>query len=209
MRSVSQSSLAGNVADMGAQPALPSVLTVTAETTAETTALLRPCEDGLHELDLTGVFAHPHWLAFLCGGLAAAGVSVVSGQARRDSPLRWQGRLVLDGRGATTPVTDLDVVALAGTRPMIRDIGSPALTSFQIRRRLDGQLDLQVDAPDELGFLGRLLRRVALLTLVPTEIEIATVRGTIQDRVVLGGIGTAPPSDEVLASLREMLTALT
>jgi hypothetical protein len=171
-------------------------------------ATLHPAEGGLHRLDLKGAFTHPHWLAFLCGGLSGAGVSVVSGHAARESPMHWTGHFVLDARGSRTPVESLDLVGLSALRPAVRDATAPRLASFEVRRRADQQIEVRVEAPDELGFLGRLLSRISLLTLLPSELHIHTVRAMIQDRLVLGGIGTAAPSDEVLGSLTELLGAL-
>jgi hypothetical protein len=172
--------------------------------TAEATADVQAQSDGRHRIELAGAFTHPHWLAFLCGGLSAAGVSVVSGRAVRAAPMQWEGQLLVEGA-----VERVDVVALASRRPTVRDAVSPVLTGHSVSRRADGRVELSLEAPDELGFLGRLLSRVSLLTLLPTEVEIATVGGRISDRFVLSGIGSTPPSDEVLDALRAMLGSMT
>ena len=174
----------------------------------DATTTLTPAERGLTRLDLDGAFTHPHWLAFLCGGLASAGVSVVSGHTVRQSPLRWTGHLLLDSSRARTPLELLDLLALAGTRPAVRDAAAPRLTAFDVQRQPDRQLAVTITADDDLGFLGRFLGRVSLLTLLPSELEIQTVGTVIQDRIVFGGIGRTPPSDELLASLRELLAGL-
>ena len=172
--------------------------------TAEATAAVARRPDGLTAVDLEGAFPHPHWLAFLCGGLSAAGVSVVSGRASRPTPLSWRGQLLVDG-----DVAGLDLVALAGRRPPVRDATAPVLSWWSAERAADGLVALAVEAPDSLGFLGRLLSRVALLTLLPTEVEVATEAGRIKDRFVLSGIGATPPSEDVLVALRGMLTGMT
>ena len=187
-----------NGGDIGGQHALPTVGSVT-----EATATIVAESGGLHRVELDGAFAHPHWLAFLCGGLSAARVAVVSGQAFREDPLRWVGHFLVEG-----PVEGLDVVALAAKRPTVRDAASPVLSSYSVTRRRDADLDLSVEADDTLGFLGRLLSRVSLLTLLPVELEIATVGGRITDRFVLSGIGSSSPSDEVLDALQAMLRAM-
>ncbi|MCW2543697.1 MAG: hypothetical protein JWM40_1249 [Frankiales bacterium] len=157
----------------------------------------------MHELSLEGAFTHPHWLAFLCGGLSAARVSVVSGNAVRLSPMQWKGQFLVDG-----PVEGLDVLKLAATRPTVRDATTPRLSSYAIARRTDGQLELKVTAPDSLGFLGRLLSRISLLTLLPSGLEISTVKGDISDVFVLTGIGTAGVNDEVAGALEAMLAPM-
>ena len=163
-----------------------------------------PHAGGLHRVDLDGAFAHPHWLAFLCSGLSVEGVAVVSGEASRPEPMRWTGHFLLDG-----PVEGLDIVALTGRRSALRDSASPVLSSYSVARRSDGDLELRVEAPDALGFLGRLLSRVSLLTLLPVGLEIATVGGRIVDTFVLSGIGTAAPSTEVAEALEQMLGTMT
>lgn len=180
------------------QHALRSVSSVEAEVT------ITPEAGGLHRVALDGPFAHPHWLAFLCGGLSAEGVAVVSGEAVRPEPMRWTGHFLLDGA-----VDGLDVVALAGRRPPRRDATVPHLTSYDVRRQADGQLSLAIEAADSLGFLGRLLSRISLLTLLPSALEISTDAGRISDRFVLSGIGSTAPSDEVLEALKGMLAGMT
>lgn len=153
-----------------------------------------------HQIDLAGNYDHPHWLAFLCSGLSAAGVAVVSGRAVRRATTHWEGHLVVSG-----PMAAVDPAALAATRPVRRDAGRLRLTSYQVVRRPDGHLAVEVEAPDELGFFGRLLSRVSLLALVPSELELATVGSVIQDTVVLGGIGHTRPSSSAQSALDDLL----
>jgi hypothetical protein len=170
----------------------------------EAVASITAAPGGLHRVQLDGPFAHPHWLAFLCGGLSAAGVAVVSGVAVRPEPLCWTAHFLVSG-----PVEGLDVVALAGRRPPRRDATVPHVTSYDVTRQADGQLSLTVEAADSLGFLGRLLSRISLLTLLPSALEISTERGRISDRFVLSGIGSAAPSEEVHEALQGMLAGMT
>lgn len=169
----------------------------------EAAVTITPQVGGLHRIELDGPFAHPHWLAFLCGGLSASGVAVVSGRAVRPEPMRWVADFLVEG-----PVEGLDVAALAGRRPPRRDAAVPHLASYDVQRQPDGQLVLTIEAADALGFLGRLLSRISLLTLLPSALEISTENGRISDRFVLSGIGSAPPSDEVLEALDGMLAAM-
>jgi len=142
---------------------------------------------------------HPHWLAFLCAGLARQRFSVVSGTARREGRT-WTARLDVAGTGPLLA----DPVALASTRPE-RDAAVPRLGAYALVRRPDGLLALSVEAPDELGFLGRLLSRVSVLTLLPVEVDIATDAGTVRDRLVLGGIGSGALGEDVHGALDAML----
>jgi hypothetical protein len=169
----------------------------------DSSATIRPADAGLQRIELTGLFSHPHWLAFLCGGLSAAGVDVVSGHAMRTAPMRWEAHFLVAG-----PAAGLDVLAMAWTKPEVRDSESPRLSSYALRRRADRQLELQLEAPDSLGFLGRLLSRVSLLALLPSELDIATVGGRIKDTIVLGSIGSGEPPEDLLVALEEMLSRL-
>jgi hypothetical protein len=153
-----------------------------------------------HRLELAGEFDHPHWLAFLCAGLSAQRFSVVSGRGRRDGRT-WTADFEVVGDG---PLLS-DPVELAGRRPVTRDPAAPVLTSYALSRRADGLLRVELRAPDELGFLGRLLSRVSVLTLLPVELDIATVGGSVQDTIVLGGIGSGTLDDEVQGALDGML----
>jgi hypothetical protein len=169
----------------------------------DSSATLRPADAGLQRLELEGLFSHPHWLAFFCGGLSAAGVAVVSGRAVRTAPMRWEGYFLVEGS-----VEGLDPLALASARPEVRDPAAPRLSSYTLRRRADRQLELQLEAPDALGFLGRLLSRVSLLGLLPSELDIATVGGQIKDTIVLGSIGSGEPPEDLLVALEKMLSRL-
>jgi hypothetical protein len=93
-------------------------------------------------------------------------------------------------------------------KPANTDVGAPQLRKFQITRRVDSGLEVALEAADQIGFLGRVLGRLSLLMLFPTEIEINTVSGTIRDRLVLRGIGGSPPTATAQSSLETLLRAL-
>ena len=87
-------------------------------------------------------------------------------------------------------------------------LAAPQLGSFRIARRSDMQLEAHLEAPDQVGFLGRLLTRVSSLGLFPSEMEIATVSGRIKDRLVFRGIMKKAPTETVQKSLEAMFRLL-
>jgi len=155
--------------------------------------------------DLAGHYGHPHWLAHLCSALAERGISVTGGRAVRRSAGQWEGHLDVDVSGAFVPTGAEDLPGLAAATRAPRDSGELRLTSVGISREGKGFLELRVVAPDELGFLGRLLRRVALLGLHPVEVTVATRGGSATDVVVLAGIGSTRPSDDIGLLLEQVL----
>jgi hypothetical protein len=160
---------------------------------------------GLHELKITGNFTHPHWMAFLFSGLAASGVSIMSGRAMQNGNGIWEARLSLDFTSVVVRPEGIDYVSLALQKPTQTDAKAPRLTKFQISRRIDRSLEVTLDGPDQIGFLGRVLGRMSLLMLFPIEIEITTVSGNIRDKVTVRGIGGAPPDESAKTSLETML----
>jgi len=155
--------------------------------------------------DLSGRYQHPHWLAHVCGALGDRGISVTAGHALRRSAGEWEGHLDLDASASTVPTGPADLPALAAITRRRNDKEELRLSSVTLARLDDGFLRLDVSAPDELGFLGRLLRRVSLLGLYPVEVRVATRVGTVQDRLVLAGIGSTRPSQDIGDVLEQVL----
>lgn len=175
--------------------------------TPQSTLLRLPT--GLYELKITGSFTHPHWMAFLFSGLAASGVSVVSGRAMQASSGLWEARLTLDFASVVVRPDTIDYVALALQKPAQTDARAPRLSRFQIARRMDRSLEVTLDGPDQIGFLGRVLGRMSLLMLFPVEMEITTVSGTIRDKIVVRGIGGTAPDESAKTSLETLLSVFT
>ena len=163
---------------------------------------------GFHELRLQGPFPHPHWIAFLFAGLAQSGVSVVSGRAVQDDKQEWDARINLDFKNSKVTPESLDYIALAARKPVSADMTIPRLSRFQITPRYDGSLEVTLEGPDQIGFLGRLLGRLSLLMLFPSELDINTVSGTIRDRIVLRGIMGTLPAQTMKESLETLLKGL-
>lgn len=176
--------------------------------TIPTTSLQR-LPDGSVEVTLRGAFSHPHWLAYLLRALSESQVSLVSGRAVQNDALDWDARIALDFRQSQLQPEKLDYVALAQQRFNMATLAAPQLGGFRITRRSDLQLEAQLEAPDQVGFLGRLLTRVSSLGLFPSAMEVATVGGCIRDRIVFRGIMNKAPTDTVQKSLEAMCRLMT
>jgi hypothetical protein len=171
-------------------------------------SLLRQMPDGLQELHLQGRFYHPHWLAFLLSGLAQFKISLVSGTAQlTEAPLEWDALLRLDFQHSATSPEQIDYGLLA-EKPAVCEASPMQLSTFQITRRPDKALEVRLQGPDQLGFVGRFLTKVSLLGLYPSEVKIDTVAGRISDRIVLNGIAGSPPAETAQAALDTMLRGL-
>ena len=162
---------------------------------------------GQYEIRIEGRFAHPHWVSFLFSGLSQQQISIVSGRALQDARLEWDARFVLDFRFSTAVPQNLDYVALAEKNPPQNDTGMPRLSHFEIKGHLRG-MEVLISGPDQVGFLGRLMRKLSLLALFPVEIDINTVSGVINDRIVLQTIGGGAVSETVRAALQALLRDL-
>lgn len=165
------------------------------------TTSIQKDSEGFHELRLRGAFEHPHWMAHLLSNLSEAHVSVVSGQACQMEDSCWDARLTLDFRSSTATPEVLDFVAMAQRRSAAVDWSPPQVSQFLITRRRDQQIELLVEGPDQIGFLSRLLTKVSVLGLFPSELEINTVAGQIRDRLVLRGITAMGPTRTVQSAL--------
>ncbi len=168
-------------------------------------ATVTPSANGLQELRIDGLFPHPHWMVFLLSGLAERQVSVVGGHATQQISHKWDAIFHLDFRRSLLSPEGVDYLSLAGKRAVHTPASPPQLSVFQVRRRPDSALEIIVQGPDQLGFLGKLLGEVSLLALYPTEMEISTVGSHIKDKIVLRGIGGSAPSDNIEASLCSLL----
>ena len=170
-------------------------------------SLICQLPNGLHELQMQGRFYHPHWLAFLLSGLSQFKISVVSGTAMLQEDQDWNALLQLDFQQSRALPDQLDYGSLAEKQAAV-DASPLQLSTFQVMRRLDKSLEVYLQGPDQLGFLGRFLTKVSLLGLYPSEVKIATNAGRMSDRIVLTGIAGSSPGEASQRSLDTMLRGL-
>ena len=173
---------------------------------APTTSVSRSLK-GHPQVRLQGSFPHPHWVAFLFSGLSNLKVSVIAGMATRGANQEWDARFDLDFTRSEANPESLDYLALAQQQTSLA-FQPPQISRFQISRRFDQALEVVLQAPDQIGFLGRMLVKMSMMTLFPTEMQIDTINGQINDRIVFRSIGMMPPTSTVEESLEAMLRGL-
>ncbi len=167
-------------------------------------ATLSRLASGQYELKIKGRLTHPHWMAFLFSGLSAAGVSVVSGRAAQDET-GWDARWILDFTRSESAPESLDYVAMSLKKPDTFTVGAPVLSGYQIVRRGDQSLEVQLQGPDQIGFLGRVLSRLSSIMLFPIAVEVETPAGQLRDTIVFRGIGGMAPNADAQKSLDILL----
>ena len=165
--------------------------------------------DGLHELHLSGSSANPYWIAALFSGLSELGVSVVSASGAHDPRNGWNARMALGFGGSRWQPEQVDYAALVNRQVYTAGLPLPRLSGFLLARRADHGLEARLAAPDQAGFLCRLLPRISSLALYPVELETGTAGGRIRDRLVFRGIGGLAPGDTAFASLQSLLGRMT
>jgi len=156
---------------------------------------IRRMGEGLCSLQLWGRM-RPSWSGSLAEGIAEAGLSLISGFARKIGPLRWLAEFELDCKGARQDPLSLDYLELAGRTHAAGGRVPIVLHSYTVAasEKHGGSLFLEIEGSDRVGFLGTLLTGFALLSLFPEEMKIATQESVVHDRFFLTGIGrTSPP----------------
>jgi UTP:GlnB (protein PII) uridylyltransferase len=169
----------------------------------DATATVRPEGRSLFAVEIAGQLP-VFWAGNLLAALAARNIDVVSGRAVGEKR-NWTATLVLDARRAAAAPDTLDFVALAHTDAVPTSGTDLKLTSFTLTPLADGRLEVRVNAPDQPGFLSRLVRTMALVSLFPREFDIDTPGGRINDRFVVSGAGGAV-SPTAVKALEKMLT---
>jgi hypothetical protein len=187
----------------------PSRLGSTASILDEPGFEIRRAGEGLCNLQLWGRL-RPSWSGGLAEGLADAGLSLMSGFARKIGPMRWLAEFELDCKEARQEPLALDYLELAartqapaGRRPIV-------LHSYTLApsEKHGGSLYLEIGGSDRVGFLGSLLTGFAFLSLFPEEMKIATRAGTVHDRFFLTGIGRTSPPAHAQQGLERWLRSL-
>lgn len=161
-----------------------------------------------YELALEGRFA-PGWAGNLAAGLAERSVSIECGDAHASRAGLWSARFDVRRLPGAPALESLDLAALAYT-----DAGRGFATPFQLDAYAlaeveahDGSLLLTVSAPDGVGFLAGLLRRLAYFALFPVELRLETRDGRVDDELWLRGAGSRTPSARTHAALDRALAS--
>jgi len=147
---------------------------------------VRPVGDRGHALQLWGPLP-PCWAASLAGGLAAAGVRIARGYARRVAERGWLAELEIEDLDDSRDPVLIDYLELARRPPREPSGPAPRITRCHtsLTGKHGGSLYLEVRGSDRLGFLGGLLGRLAALELVPEELVVDTRGEPVLDRFFL------------------------
>ncbi|MGA7828292.1 MAG: hypothetical protein WCA04_11560 [Geobacteraceae bacterium] len=164
-----------------------------------------PIPSGNFELKIWGRFP-PEWIGQLSSALSRHKISIIKGTAKK-SLAYWETDFELEKtRFASDPRT-LDFLALAKEENKTSPENSITISHFTLEppEKHNGALYLEVNAADQLGFLGQILNNLAFLTLFPEDISIDTVQGKIRDKFWIRGLGGNPASATAQAALKRKL----
>ena len=161
------------------------------------------------ELRIQGFFAYPHWMVSLLSGLMESQIAVVTGKAVQDRQQQWDARFRLDFQRSKSSPENVPYIVLTQRRAASNFSEPLRLTHFQIERRADQSMEVRLEGPDQLGFLGRLLCEMSLLALFPVEMDINTSGGNINDKIVFRGFGGLAPGPHIDAALENLLNGFT
>jgi len=187
----------------------PSRLGATTSVLDEPGFEIRRAGDGLCNLQLWGRL-RPSWSGSLAEGLADAGLSLVSGFARKIGPMRWLAEFELDCKEAGQDPLALDYLELVARTQASAGRTPIALHSYTVAssEKHGGSLYLEIGGSDRVGFLGSLLTGFAFLSLFPEEMKIATQAGAVHDRFFLTGTGRTVPPAQARQGLERWLRSL-
>jgi hypothetical protein len=148
------------------------------------------------------------WAARVSAGLALAGVSIEAATARRLGPQAasaWTARLwCVAGRARL----DAPMVRHLVTTPSLAAPARwPLLAGFTLDAPGAGPSRLHVVAADSVGFLGELLRALALHGVFATALDVTTRDGRADDTLLLASVGQGALSATAWATLDRSLRA--
>jgi UTP:GlnB (protein PII) uridylyltransferase len=166
---------------------------------------INPTVSGNFEVKIWGKL-NPGWIGVLSSGLSRNRISIIKGKAQKSSNF-WDSIFEIEKTRFATDPQKLDILALAREENETTADNNFSISRFSLEppERHNGALFLEVQAEDQLGFLGQLLNRLAFLLLFPEEISIDTVQGRIFDKFWIKGLGGTPPSSTAQAALKRKL----
>jgi len=152
---------------------------------------------GRTSIQLTGIL-YAGWAGRLASALSARRVSVVRGRGTRRSGHVWDVEFLLEPLDRGFDLGGLDFLALArdGRAPTEASTASLELDGFSLQRT-EGDLIVDLEGVDGLGFLDRILRVFAFYSLFPRELQLETRGQKVRDRFHLQSLGGQAPSLQV------------
>lgn len=150
---------------------------------------------------------HVSWAGRLAAGLAARHISVVRVRAHR-APTTWSADVELEVLDPTIQPSAIDFIALMREEPA-PEPPTPAasLSSFAVRPTAR-DVEVELRAPDTVGFLERVLRLFAVHALYAHEMRVDTRAGEVHDLFRLRNLSGLPPGPRAIAALERGLGRL-
>ncbi len=170
------------------------------------TAWLSAAGSGPRQLHLEGQLALG-WMGRLAAGLAARRVSVVSARARQSAPRQWEAVFEIEPLDPGLDLDGLDYLGLVALAPARPPAAVPRLRAYRLTLEGDA-LRVELQAPDQLGFLDGILRAFARCGLFPCEMSVETRGGEALDAFALRGIGGGTPPRAIRDALEARLARL-
>jgi hypothetical protein len=149
------------------------------------------------------------WAGRFAGRLAERGINIEKATASRDARGFWTAGFEVTRTADGMDPEEVDFSDLLTAEPLAADVEPPRVYGYSLRRLLgEARLVLELEAPDQIGFLSRLLRRLSFFPLFPVEMKIETAGGIVRDTVHLTSVGGSAPSANAVAALCRDLDAL-
>jgi hypothetical protein len=161
---------------------------------------------GQYVLKIWGRFP-PDWLGNISSGISKNRISIISGSAKKVNNV-WQAVFELEKTPTAPDPEKIDYLGLALETPDRGRSTAISLDKYILDEdplHHDGALYLEVNAHDQLGFLGAMLNCFAFYALFPETVIIETVKGMIFDRFWIKGVGGCFPSPMMVNTLRRKL----
>lgn len=161
-----------------------------------------------HLVSLAGRFPSG-WAGGFTRGLAEAGINIESGFGSRNARGFWTAEFELRRTRSSLDPARIDYGGLLRA-PQIRSLLMPIrLYRYSaVRRNGEQRVYLDVEAPDQVGFLAQLLSQLAFFSLFPVEMRIETKQGHVHDTVHLASVAGGAPSEPAILALRRDLDGL-
>jgi hypothetical protein len=150
---------------------------------------------------------HVSWAGRLAAGLAARSISVVRVRAHR-APTSWSADVELEVLDPAVQPSAIDFIALMREEPAAEPVAPAAsLRSFSVQPTAR-DVEVELRAPDTVGFLERVLRLFAVHALYAHEMRVDTRAGEVHDVFRLRNLSGLPPGPRAIAALERSLAKL-
>jgi hypothetical protein len=149
------------------------------------------------------------WVGGFTRGLAEAGISIESGFGSRNARGFWTAEFELRRTRSSLDPARIDYAGLLKAPPARGVLTPIRLYRYSaVRGNGEKRVCLDVEAPDQVGFLAQLLSQLSFFSLFPVELRVETRQGHVHDTVHLASVAGGAPSDHALVALRRDLNGL-